>query len=31
MMAYFASQTTKWVKKDRGIDSDYSVDSIRVI
>ena len=24
MMVYFAAETTKWVKKDRGIDLDYS-------
>jgi hypothetical protein len=31
MMAYFATEATKWIKKDRGIDLDYSLDSIRVI
>src|SRR6266536_2346520 len=31
MMAYFATEATKWVKKDRGIDLDYSVDSIKVV
>lgn len=31
MIAYFATEAIKWVKKDRGIDLDYSVDSIRVI
>jgi hypothetical protein len=31
MMAYFATEATEWVKKDRGIDLDYSVDSIKVI
>jgi hypothetical protein len=31
MMAYFATEATKWVKKDRGIDLNYSVDSIKVI
>jgi hypothetical protein len=30
-MAYFATEATKWVKKDRGIDLDYSVDSVKVI
>lgn len=31
MMAYFAAQATQWVRKDRGIDLDYSVDSIKVV
>ncbi|HMC28268.1 MAG TPA: hypothetical protein VKM56_10805, partial [Verrucomicrobiae bacterium] len=31
MMAYLASEATKWVRKDRSIDLDYSVDSIRII
>src|SRR6267143_6585653 len=31
MMVYFATETTKWVKKDRGVDLDHSVDSIKVI
>jgi hypothetical protein len=31
MMVYFATDATKWVKKDRGIDLDYSLDSIKII
>jgi hypothetical protein len=31
MMEYLASEATKWVKKDRGLDLDYSLDSIKVI
>ena len=31
MMAYFASEAAKWVKKDRGIDLDYSLESIKVV
>jgi hypothetical protein len=31
MMEYFATEATKWVKNDRGIDLDYSVDSVKVI
>jgi len=31
MMAYLATETTRWVKKDRGIDLDYSIDSIKII
>jgi hypothetical protein len=31
MMAYFAGEAGKWVKKDRDIDLDYSVDSIKII
>src|SRR5687767_5688947 len=31
MMSYFANETTKWVKKDRGIDLDYSIESTKII
>ncbi|HXT38704.1 MAG TPA: hypothetical protein VN887_01645 [Candidatus Angelobacter sp.] len=31
MMVYFANETTKWVKADRSIDLDYSLDSIKLI
>ena len=31
MMAYFATEATKWVKKDRGIDLNYSLESIKII
>ena len=31
MMECFANGATKWVKKDRGLDLDYSLDSIKVI
>ena len=31
MMKYAAAETAKWVKKDRGIDLDYSLKSIQVI
>jgi hypothetical protein len=31
MMAFFATETTKWVKKDRGLDLDYSIESVRII
>lgn len=31
MMTYFANEASKWVKKDKGIDLDYSLDSIKVI
>ncbi len=31
MMAYLAGEATKWVKKDRGIDLDYSLESVRVV
>jgi len=31
MMAYLANETTRWVKKDRNIDLDYSVDSIKIV
>src|ERR1041385_470065 len=31
MMVYMANEVTKWVKKDRGIDLDFSVDSIKII
>jgi hypothetical protein len=31
MMKWFASETTRWVKKDRGIDLDYSLESIQTI
>jgi hypothetical protein len=31
MMVYFASEAATWVKKDRGIALDYSVDSIKIV
>src|SRR5262249_54433210 len=31
MMIFFANEATKWVKQDRGIDLDYSIDSVKVI
>lgn len=31
MMAYLGKETTKWVKQDRNIDLDYSLDSVQVI
>jgi hypothetical protein len=31
MMAYFATEATKWVKKDRGIDLDYTIESIKTV
>jgi len=31
MMEYFASDVTKWIKQDRGVDLDYSLESIKVI
>lgn len=31
MMTYFAGQAAQWVKKDRGIDLDYSLESVRVV
>lgn len=31
MMTYLGHETTKWVKKDRAIDLDYSFDSIKII
>ena len=31
MMTYFAAETTKWVKRDRGIDLDYSLESVRIV
>lgn len=31
MMEYFASEATKWVEKDKGLELDYSLESIRVI
>jgi hypothetical protein len=31
MMKYLAAETSKWVKHDRGIDLDYSVESVKTI
>src|SRR5262245_25144335 len=31
MMSHFATEATQWVKTDRGIDLDYSFESIRII
>ena len=31
MMAYFAAEVTQWVKKDRGVELDYSLESVKVI
>jgi hypothetical protein len=31
MMLYFATEATRWVKQDRGIDLDYSIDSVKVV
>ena len=31
MMVYLASEACKWVKQDKGVDLDYSVDSIKLI
>ena len=31
MMVYFSNETAKWVKRDRGIDLDYSLGSIKII
>jgi len=31
LMAYLATEATKWVKNDRGIDLDYSIESIQTI
>ena len=31
MMAYFAAEAGRWVKKDRNIDLDYSLESIKVV
>jgi hypothetical protein len=31
MMTYFAAEAAKWVKKNKGVDLDYSLDSIKVV